>query len=456
MSRRKFSFFSEDRIRKLQQIQLKKKSESKVNWAVTAYNKWRENRLYNFNYDIGIYETDLNKLDSLTKENLLHAMCRCVPEVVKKKGDGPYPGSTLHQMVVAIQKHLNVNKIPWKLIDDPYFVDLKVVLDNVMKEHTAMNVGVTKKQAQVISYETENRLWDEGILGEDSPDKLRNTVLFLLGINVFLRAVEEHYNLRRCMPTKESQITFERDSKGVKCLVYREDHITKTHDGGMNDLRKERKIVWVYPSSNISRCPVRLTEKYLSLCPPYYRKSNFYLQLKQKVMPSQWYCEQVVGQNTISKVVKKLMEEAKIEGFFTNHSLRRTGGTRLFRAGMDRKIVKEHTGHRSDAMDAYQITSEEQRQNVSNILCKKPSETASVPIVEGNEKDMGDVDVDVDVRKDEVGEAQIVVKQNEQNKVKCTSNVDVESVGEIINSLVRQTGKKGKTVIKLEIEISHE
>ena len=59
-----------------------------------------------------------------------------------------------------------------------------------------MNIGVTKKQAMVISYETENCLWDKGILGEDEPEKFRNTVLFLLGINIYLRAVEEHYNLR--------------------------------------------------------------------------------------------------------------------------------------------------------------------------------------------------------------------------------------------------------------------
>ena len=65
-----------------------------------------------------------------------------------------------------------------------------------MQERTAMNIGVVKRQAQVIGYETEEFLWSSGILGEDTPDKLRNTVLFLIGINVLLRAVDEHYNLR--------------------------------------------------------------------------------------------------------------------------------------------------------------------------------------------------------------------------------------------------------------------
>ena len=52
-----------------------------------------------------------------------------------------------------------------------------------------------------------------------------------------------------------------------------------------------------------------------------------------------------MGQNSLGKVVQVLMKDAKIEGFFTNHSLRRSGGTRLFNAGIDRKLVKEATGH---------------------------------------------------------------------------------------------------------------
>ena len=111
------------------------------------------------------------------------------------KKEEPYPGPTLYQIIVAIQKYPNINKIMWKLIDDPEFCDMKIVLDNVMQEHTAMNVGVVKRQAQVISYEVENCMWQSNILGEDTPNRLRNSILFLIGVNMYLRAVEEHYYL---------------------------------------------------------------------------------------------------------------------------------------------------------------------------------------------------------------------------------------------------------------------
>ena len=215
---------------------MKKKTEAKVNWAVTAYNDWRNERLHNFNYDVGIYYADLNTLETLEKSNLEHTLCRFIPEVTRVKGDGPYPGKMLYQMIVAIRKYLNINKINWKLFDGNDFHDLHVVLDNVMQQRTALNIGVTKKQAQVISYETEQDLWNRGFLGEDTPDKLRDIALFLIGINVYLRAIEEHYYLRRPTPDEPSQISFECNSSGVRCLVYREDTITKTHDGGLIDV----------------------------------------------------------------------------------------------------------------------------------------------------------------------------------------------------------------------------
>ena len=59
-----------------------------------------------------------------------------------------------------------------------------------------MNIGVVKKQANFITYEMEEKLWKFGILGEENPDQLRNTDLFLIGINVHLFAIEEHYALR--------------------------------------------------------------------------------------------------------------------------------------------------------------------------------------------------------------------------------------------------------------------
>ena len=127
--------------------------------------------------------------------------------------------------------------------------------------------------------------------------------------------------------------------------MYREDTITKTNDGGLNNMKKERKVVWVFPSSDVNRCPVRLVDKYMSLCPQISKvgkKPNFYFRPLEKINPAQWYGEMPLGKNLLSKVVGKLLKNCNLDGDFTNHSLRCTSATRLFQAGIDKKVVKRN------------------------------------------------------------------------------------------------------------------
>ena len=63
----------------------------------------------------------------------------------QSKGDGEYLGKTLYKMVGIIQKFLNVNKINWKPVDGPNFGELRVVLDNVMKDRASKNIGMVVK-----------------------------------------------------------------------------------------------------------------------------------------------------------------------------------------------------------------------------------------------------------------------------------------------------------------------
>ena len=311
-----------------------------------------------------IPEANLEDLCSLSKRALCHSLCRFIPEVTKVSDGTDYPGKTLYKMITSIQKFLHQNKIFWKLLDEVDFYDVRMVLDNVMKERAEQNVGGCVKQASYISLDTENIL-------RDSPDKLRDTVLFLLGINLGLCAGDEHYNLRHDIVEKASQLPFERAENGQRCLVYREDSLTKTNDRGIGHFKKEQKIIWVHPSENELGCPVRIVDKYMSLIPPVTKKSkkdNFYLHSLEKPTPAQWYGEQVVGKHTLTKVVGEMLKDVKPGVFHSNHNLRWSGTTRLFQAGIDRKIVKEYTGHVSDAVDKYQIMSAAQKERLSEIL----------------------------------------------------------------------------------------
>ena len=432
--------------------QLKKKTQLKINWGVAAYNDWRDARL-KYTFDHKLAAANLNDLGNLTKGNLIHSLCYFIPEVTKRDTNDLYPGSTLYQLVVSIQKFLHVNKIPWKIIEGSEFCDVKTVLDNVMKERTAMNLGVNKKQAKLITYKIEQDLWDRGFLGDDTPEKLRTTVYYGIGMGFYLRAVGEHYSLRRWTPDSDSQITFERNDRGMRCAVYREDVVTKTHDGGLKDMRRDRKEVWIHPNVvNPERCYVRLIDKYLGLCPPFYKKPNFYLQARLIPSPACWYQNQVMGEGSIGKIIGKMMESAGYEGFYSGHSLRLSGGSRLFQAGVQRKLVKECTGHASDAVDKYQITSDEQREVLSKTLVSGPGAVVSQSSGPINSV-CGSV---VSHKPKSEGSMNVEKCENKSEKVNSKCNNCKSEFGNLIQEIVSSVNATGKAKIKIEIEISKE
>ena len=284
-------------------------------------------------------------------------------------------------------------------------------------------------------------MWDQGYLGESSPTQLRETVIFLLGIYVGLRAGDEHYNLRRDTNDLPSQLSFKCNAEGVRCLVHQEDCTTKTNDGGINSMHKDRKIIWVYPSDNKICCPVRIIDKYISLLPPVKtnKKANFYLRSLERFTPAQWYGEQVVGLNSIRKVISTLAENAGLQGFFTNHSLRCTGITQLFQAGVDRKLVKEFSGHSSDAVDAYQITSDAQRKQISSVIAGE-SDTKST------EKQVKSTDLAIEMNVDSCSDACYCGKLESNKK-------EIDDISVMMKEMLRlNTGKKTKITISMEFE----
>ena len=57
-----------------------------------------------------------------------------------------------------------------------------------------------------------------------------------------------------------------------------------------------------------------------------------------------------------------------VSGFFTNHSLRATCATRMFRSGVDEQLICQRTGHRSSAVRAYKRPCEDQMRAISNVI----------------------------------------------------------------------------------------
>ena len=123
-----------------------------------------------------------------------------------------------------------------------------------------------------------------------------------------------------------------------------------------------------------NRDHVFILDTYLSKIPPEMVANNerFYLRPMQHVAGyegASWYYRQNIGQHKIQTMVKKMFEAAEIDGKYTNHSLRATGASALFNAGVLEAVIQKCTGHKStEALRLYEHVSDEQQVAVSEIL----------------------------------------------------------------------------------------
>ena len=73
-----------------------------------------------------------------------------------------------------------------------------------------------------------------------------------------------------------------------------------------------------------------------------------------------------------SATVRKLTACIGEDGYFTNHSLRRTCATRLYENGLDKQRIMAFTGHRSkDGVRTYKISCAQEPPHIS--VASKPS-----------------------------------------------------------------------------------
>ena len=179
----------------------------KVRWVHKMYREWRAHR---HGMGLEFISCDLEDRSTISTSSLSFALCRFITEVKKTDGSN-FPGKTLYDILVCVQFHLECLGFAFRLISDTQpFHDLKYTLDNMMKQRVANGIGVTLKQAEVLSPTDEDYLWSLGFLGTSNLWQLLNTVVFCVGKAFALRAGKEHRAL--CAIPFDSQFKFLRDS----------------------------------------------------------------------------------------------------------------------------------------------------------------------------------------------------------------------------------------------------
>ena len=333
-------------------------------WAANTWREWADHRKK-------ISSEFPPALDRINNKELNYWMARFVVEARNKKGD-VYEGGTLYCLCCGVQRFIRTERrnaaVRGQLCDLDIFKDssfeyFRTVLDSVLKDLRQSGVGLKKKRAEVITEDLEEKMWNENVLGDDTPEKLLHTLIFCFGLNFALRSGHEHRKLRPDM------LSLKEPPNAIAYLLYTESG-SKNRQGGLKERKVPNKVIKYFANdTNPSRCGIQLYKKYMSLRPSDAPPDVFYLKPLPEARPGCWYYNRPVGHNVLSQAIKKLCSEAGAEGYFTNHSLRRTCATRLFQKGIEEQQIMSITGHRSsNAVRQYKEISHEQEEKLSKLI----------------------------------------------------------------------------------------
>ena len=327
-------------------------------WAYNNFMLWREERNLAFPEDpcpSGLLDTVPWNVEGLT-----HWLSRYACETRNKSGS-KYPASTVYSLLSGLLRHMrSVDPDCPNFLDtkDSRFKGMHNVIDAYFRSLRQDGIGAEVKHTSLVSKQEENALWEQGVLGLDSPLSLLRAVFFYNGKNFCLRGGKEHREL------KLSQLVREKEPDRY---VYIENG-SKNRSGGLWQLHVDNKIVPIYACDEAGdRCHVRLLDKYISkLSPKAIEKDFFYMRALENVSGEAkvWYSNQPCGENKLSSMVKEMCAQVGICGK-TNHSLRATGATELFRAGVPEKIIQDRTGK---SLRMYERTTARQHAEVSRVL----------------------------------------------------------------------------------------
>ena len=113
-----------------------------------------------------------------------------------KKPEGTaLPPNTLYSVCCSLQRYI---KPQLNIFSQTQFAGFRKTLDSEMKRLRSLGMDVDWKQAEPLTVEEENSLWEQGLLGDtcSSSQTLVDTLLFLCGMHFAYRSGQEHRSLQ--------------------------------------------------------------------------------------------------------------------------------------------------------------------------------------------------------------------------------------------------------------------
>ncbi|XP_062598710.1 zinc finger MYM-type protein 3-like [Saccostrea cucullata] len=349
-STKRFGGISDYEIEKLISSQENQNTNRNTRWAFGVFEKWRQEKSKNLPFELAVPEL-LHMDVSTMSYSLTHFVCDA-----RKKDGSEYPPKSVYYLVCGLLRYLRDNKRhDINFFSDLKFAEFRKTLDAQMKSLLSKGLGTKVKQADPITQEDEELLWEREVLGNKSAETLQYTVFFYMCKLFGLRGFDEHRDLT-C-----ANVTIGEDGRGK--YIHFCGGSNKTFKGGLAHLSLQSKDIRHYCQPG-DRCIADYFHQYLDALGnegEFYRRPLAGNPIR--------YGAQVVGVNKIKTFMKIICKKGGLVGNFTNHSGKRTCASQLYSTGMDEQAIMERTGHRSErAVRKYKRSCPEVAENVSKIL----------------------------------------------------------------------------------------
>lgn len=185
----RFVFQSDEKLQEIKDNSVPKNTARNTAWAVNIWKQWSLSRQEGFpgkfsEWPVHLYIADNIQLDYLLSKFVIE---------VKKSDSNTYPPNTLYSICCGLLRYVRERRP-----EVNFFRDSWVSQDSRWRnEETKITWPWSCfKQAEPLSVEEENSLWEQGLLGAHSPQTLLDAMLFLCGMNFALRSGQEHRSLQ--------------------------------------------------------------------------------------------------------------------------------------------------------------------------------------------------------------------------------------------------------------------
>ena len=161
---------------------------------------------------------------------------------------------------------------------DVRFDEFHKTLDSVCSDLHSKGIGANVKSAVTISYEDEDVLWKEGVLGYNSPRTLLNTVFFYVGLFFSLRGGQEQRDLSwQNFKRVPADVEVYDSESYYECVEF----VSKNNQHRFRDIHVKNKTVKAYANCSSDKCLVRIVNFFRSKTPS--DPKAFYLRPLEKI-----------------------------------------------------------------------------------------------------------------------------------------------------------------------------